>query len=170
MQIKYPNSRHASLGDVMPDVDDMRIIVLLNDAYLNNKKVRSIRELKSITGVDNLARLKSSFALIEGEKVLPDDFVEKLLSGAKTLNIEREYLGDVEHFAKCSQYLSGDLLEPFDEPIGTFTILPEQATWLIHTRDNEPWIYCLLPDSLGSSLLDNNPDMTEEITRDFPYN
>lgn len=169
MQIRYPNSRHASLGDVMPDVDNMRIIVLLNDAYLNNKRVRSIRDLRSITGVNNLAKLKSNFVLIEGEKVLPPAFVEKLLSGVKTLNIEREYCGDVEHYEKCSQYLSGDLLEPFDEPVGTFTIFPEQATWLIHTRDDEPWIYCLLPDSLGSSLLDNNPDMTEEIERSFPY-
>lgn len=172
LEMRCPNSRHACLEDVMPHVEGMTIIVVLNDAYLDDERVRSIQELKRITDRDSLAKLKAEFVLTEGEKVLPNSLIkaiEGLSDDIKTLNVQRDDCGDKEYWKIDFPYLKGGLLEPFDDPVGAFTIVPENEGWLIHTRDDEPWIYCLLPEQLARGLLDSEPDIAEEIINSFPY-
>lgn len=92
--IKYPSARHASLSEVMPNVGGMKTVVLLNDAYLDHDRVRSIRELKESIGMGDLAKLKTYLAtrkapvtLIEGEKMLPSSLIEALKGDYKAMNI-----------------------------------------------------------------------------------
>lgn len=169
LEIRYPDARHASLGEVMPHVDDMRIIVLLNDAYFDEKRVQSIQELKNLVGIDSLAKLKADITLTEGKKLLPSSLINGLSGDFKSLNIERDDCGHRECWKMDFSYIAGSLLEPFDDPVGVFTIVPENEGWLIHTRDDEPWIYCLLPDHLAQRLIENEPDIAEEVENSFPY-
>ena len=170
--MRYPNSRHTRIGDVMPHVEGMTTIVVLNDAYLDDERVHSIQELKRITELDSLAKVKTESILTEGEKVLPNSLVKaikELSDDFKALNVERDDCGDKEYWKTDFSYLNGSLLEPFDDPVGAFTIVPENESWLIHTRDDEPWIYCLLTEQLARVLLDSEPDIAEKINSSFPY-
>ncbi|WP_222869414.1 hypothetical protein ROLI_004520 [Roseobacter fucihabitans] len=169
MQMKHPDTRRATIGDVMPNAVNMRIVVLLNDAYFGDRRGRSIREIKHMTGSRDLTKLKAEISLTEGEKVLPPSLAEYLLVEAAVLNIERDDNGQREHHIKDREYLCGDLLEPFDDPSCALTICPENNQWLIHTRDGAPWIYCFLPDGIAQAVLEKEPDLVEGIERSFPY-
>ncbi|WP_299968699.1 hypothetical protein [uncultured Roseobacter sp.] len=148
----------------------MSFVVVITDAYCKDRRLRSIQDLKRFTGLEDLAQLKKEICLIEGKKMLPAALAKELMATAATVDVVHDDYGVIDHFTFDNRYLSEELLGRFECPVGAFTIYAPEQDWIVHTRDDEAWMYCLLPEAMAQYLVDVDPDVAEIVSGSFPYN
>ena len=174
LKINDAQSRWSSASDVIPFVDGMDALIVLNEANLNGEVIHSLQELRNQTGAHDLQAITKNAVLLEESKNLPIGLargLKNLCTGNDIIIVQRDHGRDDTAFWKIDNvsYLDGDLIEVFKDPFGAFWIVPSNESWLIHTADDGPWIYAVLPPHTASEFLTNSPDITERIDRDFPY-
>ena len=174
LKIPFASSRFPTARDVIPFVDDMVALIILGEAYLNDDEIHSIQELRDRTGIEDLKEIAKTTRLIEGSKALPDSLAKTLADlceGDNIFVVQQDHGADDPTFWKIegTAYLGSDLIDGFEEPFGSFWIVPSNESWLLHTADDGPWIYAVLPSQVALQFAANHPEITQRIEDDFDY-
>lgn len=145
---------------------------MLNDAYFGEASVSSLLEVKAAAGTDDLGVAKRRLLLTEGRKLLPDGVISVLagLSAGEEILVQQDDGDDSFYWSsEARNFLENDIVKQFERPTGAFSIVPSGHRWLLHTRDDEPWIYIVMAEDAADALVESNTEIMARVNFGFPY-